>query len=147
MVAKFLEKCSISTVALDELKQEIIKLNESKHEPVQMTNSNTMQTKDSDLYYENIDYCEENIEYVMYDSTTDIIEEAEIFDRSHETQETDAIDSDGDGNNQRTYNTTTDEVCLQTVWQTSQFSHLTHIHCRSHYPEPIRKNLRSHRTR
>lgn len=111
MVAKFLEKCSASVVILDQIKQQI---GESVQAPVQTSipNPNTVNSKDADLYYENVDYCEENIEYVMYDSTTDIIEDADITDKSHETQQNDDIDSDGGGNHQRAFNCIIDEVCL-----------------------------------
>lgn len=136
MVAKFLEKCTMSTVALDQLKQQIVKLNESKHVPVQMNTLNTtIHSKDADLYYESIDYCDENVEYVTYESATDIIEEANIFDQSHETQQTDDIDSNGEENNR-----TTDKVCLQIAYSHSstEISHINFVF-RAHHPEALQK--------
>lgn len=113
MVAKFLQKCSNSTAALDQLKRQIGKLNKSKQMPEQMSVTNVINPKDpntdtdtnTDLYYENIDYCGENVEYVIYDSTTDIIEETDITNKSNEIQG--GLNSDGEDT---TYHHTTDKV-------------------------------------
>lgn len=116
MVAKFLQKCSNSTAALDHLKRQIGKLSKSKQMPVQMSVTNVIDPKDADtntdLYYENFDYCEENVEYVIYDSSADIIEETDISNKSNEIQETDDPNSDGE-DKQTAYKHTTDEVSLQ----------------------------------
>lgn len=135
MVAKFLEKCSISSVALEQLKRQIGKLRKSssrtKQVPAQTNLTNiTTDSKDTntELYYENFDYCEENVEYVIYDSAQDIIEEADISDKSvdlaqdiieeadisnksDEAIETDAVDSYVT-DHQNVGNLSTDEVSL-----------------------------------
>lgn len=116
MVAKFLQKCSNSTAALDQLKRQIGKLSKSKQMPVQMSVTNVIDPKEADtntdLYYENFDYCEENVEYVIYDSSADIIEETDISNKSNEIQETDDPNFDGE-DKQTAYKHTTDEVSLQ----------------------------------
>lgn len=116
MVAKFREKCSMSTGALDQLKRQIGKLNKSSK---QITNVDSKDEEtNTDPYYENFDYCGENVEYVIeYDSSADIIEEVDYSDKSHEILGTDCVNSDGDDNNQRecSHSTTTDQVCLPEV--------------------------------
>lgn len=104
MVAKFLQKCNDSTVALDQLKRQIGKLNKSKKLPIKMNGTTTTNSKDADTenYYENFD---ENIEYIIYDSTTDIIEETDTSIKSYEIQEKDGINSDDESQ-------TTTEVSL-----------------------------------
>lgn len=123
MVAKFLQKCSNSTTALDQLKRRIGKLSKSKQMPVQMSVTNVLDAKDADtntdLYYEHFDYCEENVEYVIYDSTT---EETDISNKSNEILETDGINSHGE-DEQTAYNHTTDEVRLE-ISQNYKFSRL-----------------------
>lgn len=83
MVAKFLQKCNDSTVALDQLKRQIGKLNKSKQTPIRLdiTTVGDSQDPDTDLYYENFD---ENVEYVIYDSSADIVEETDTSTKSHE---------------------------------------------------------------
>lgn len=114
MVAKFREKCSMSTVALDQLKRQIGKLSKSKQ------TSNDVDTKHPDTntgsHFENFDYCEGNVEYVIeYDTSADIIEEVDHSDKSHEILETDYVNSDGDDNDQTPCSHSTDEVCLPKV--------------------------------
>lgn len=101
MVAKFLQKCNDSTVALDQLRRQIGKLNKSQQTPIQL-DITVVDSKD-DLYYENYD---ENVEYVIYDSPTHIIEETDTSIKSHETQQTNSINSDDEDRQ------TTDEVSL-----------------------------------
>lgn len=110
MVAKFLQKCNDSTVALDQLKRQIGKLNKSKQTPIQLDITAVVDVKDADaeLYYENFD---ENVEYVIYDSSTDIIEETDTSVKSQEMQQTDGINSGGE-DEQTAYSQTTDEVSL-----------------------------------
>lgn len=103
----------MSTVALDQFKQQIEKLNESKQVPLQISIANAVDSEDADLYYESVDYCDENVEYVMYDSSANIIEDTYIPKKAHETQEIDAV-------HQRTYNLTIDKVWLQFPPQTTR---------------------------
>lgn len=93
MVSKFLQKCNDSTVALDQLKRQIGKLNKSQQTPIQLDITTVGDSKDADtdLYYENFD---ENVEYVIYDSSTEIIEETDTSTKSHEIRQTNRIDSD-----------------------------------------------------
>lgn len=111
MVAKFLQKCNDSTVALDQLKRQIGKMNKSKQVPIQLSVTAAMDAKDTDtdLYYENFD---ENVEYVIYDSATDIIDETDTSNKSHDIQETDGTNSDAE-DKQTAYRPTTDEVSMQ----------------------------------
>lgn len=111
MVAKFLQKCNDSTVALDQLKRQIGKMNKSKQVPIQLSVTAAMDAKDTDtdLYYENFD---ENVEYVIYDSTTDIIDETDTSNKSHDIQETDGTNSDAE-DKQTAHSLTTDEVSIQ----------------------------------
>lgn len=108
MVAKFLQKCTDSTVALDQLKRQIGKL---KQIPIQLDITTAIDSKDvdTDLYYENFD---ENVEYVIYDSTTDLIEETDTsIKSSQEIQEAGGTNSDGD-DKKTAFSRTTDKVSL-----------------------------------
>lgn len=117
MVAKFREKCDMSAVALDRLRQQINKI----CKPVTINHENT-DAKDSDSnsnqYYDQLEYTEENVEYVIYDSGTEFIEEADITDRPQEISKSDDIDTQ---NNQSiTYTsseTITNEVCVDLIKQ------------------------------
>lgn len=76
MVAKFREKCGMSEIALEQLKSQAIKRNE-----VDQSETNTVNAKDSeqnndDQFFENVEYAEENVEYIIYDS--DFIEESDV---------------------------------------------------------------------
>lgn len=101
----------MSSIALDQLKRQIGKL--SKSSGTNLTNAIDSTGPNTDLYYENVDYCEENVEYVIYDSTAEIIEEAEIIDKSHEILETDGIDSDVTEYQKPANLPNEHEVCLQ----------------------------------
>lgn len=98
MVAKFHQKCSNSTATLDQLKRQIGKLSKSKQMPAQMSVTDPKEADaNTDLYYENVDYCEENVEYVIYGSPADIIEETDISNKSNEMiQETESFNSDSE---------------------------------------------------
>lgn len=113
MVAKFFQKCNDSTVALDQLKRQINKLNKTKQTPIRLDITTVVDSKDADtdLYYESFD---ENVEYVIYDSSTDIIEETDTAIEPHEIQHIDDIASDCE-NKQTTCRQSTNEVRFLTI--------------------------------
>lgn len=82
MVAKFHEKCEISANALDQIKRQISKMGQERKPSA---NSN------NDTFYEHIvEYAEENVEYVIYDTSTDFIDEIQD---STENKEEDSLQS------------------------------------------------------
>lgn len=86
MVAKFREKCDISAAALDQLKRQMNK--EHKSEEIVSTDAET----NHDAFYESLEYTEENVEYVIYDTTADLIEETDIQDKSQSGLDSDEVD-------------------------------------------------------
>lgn len=90
MVAKFREKCDMSAVALDQLRKQINKIDKSTEETV-------VNEHNDETFYENVEYSEENVEYVIYDTTADLIEETNDHDKSQHL-----IRSDGE-EDQATY--------------------------------------------
>lgn len=94
MVAKFREKCDMSAVALDQLRKQINKIDKSKEE----TTTTVVNAEHNDeTFYENVEYSEENVEYVIYDTTAELIEETNDHDKSQHL-----IRSDGE-EDQATY--------------------------------------------
>lgn len=91
MVAKFREKCDMSAAALDQLKRQINRKNKS--EEISST-SHTDTDTNNDEFYENLEYTEENVEYVIYDTTADLIEETDVQDRSQDTVQSDEVEMD-----------------------------------------------------
>lgn len=90
MVAKFREKCEMSTVALDQLKLQINKMSkveESERMRVETVNSeeNSNSDSDSETVYENIEYTDENIEYVIYDTNNEFMDASDVTVETHET--------------------------------------------------------------
>lgn len=112
MVAKFFQKCNDSTSALDQLKRQIGKMNKTKQTPIRLDITTIVDSKDADtdLHYESFD---ENVEYVIYDSSMDIIEETDTSIQPHEIQHIDDIASDCEIKQiVNTNRQTTDEVTL-----------------------------------
>lgn len=120
MVAKFREKCYMSKVTLDQLKRQMSKINKSDGiEQVNVqTNVGNTDSKDSDPsnepFYENIEYNEENVQFIIFDPRTELIEETDTQDKSPNSppldENDDIIDED-----QTTYNCTeinSTEVCI-----------------------------------
>lgn len=114
MVAKFREKCAMSADALDELKRQMSRINkvddlEEIHVQTDMEDDKDIQPN-SDQFYENIEYSEENVEFVIYDTSADLIEETDISEKPEDTVQSDANDDDSlDGN--ADIETNKDEVC------------------------------------
>lgn len=94
MVAKFREKCQMSTTALNELNKQLgqksktINLNLiSTHNSLIIEDPGTEVLLDTDtenIKNENIEYDDENVEYVIFDSSQDLIEENEVIDKIDE---------------------------------------------------------------
>lgn len=85
MIAKFREKCEISANALDQINRQINRMNNAEEneiedgiETVDVGNGDEREPKgcgNSDTFYENIEYAEENVEYVIYDTNAEFIDE------------------------------------------------------------------------
>lgn len=75
MVAKFVEKCNMSSVALEQLKRQINKdeniYDDNRFEET-INNSQHNNITNGDTFYENVEYAEDNVEYVIYDTSSDI---------------------------------------------------------------------------
>lgn len=92
MVAKFREKCQMSTTALNELNKQLgqksktIDLNLiSTQNSLIIEDPGTEALLDLDtenIKNENIEYDDENVEYVIFDSIQDLIEENEVIDKT-----------------------------------------------------------------
>lgn len=83
MVAKFREKCDMSAVALEQLRKQMIKIDKSSGEGISTTLVNA--ELNDETFYENVEYSEENVEYVIYDTTADLIEESNNHDKSQDS--------------------------------------------------------------
>lgn len=85
MVAKFREKCCMSSVALEQLMHQITKLNKPENDPSDReTKTRVEENINSETLYESIEYADENVEYVIYETGTDFIDESEISEKSQE---------------------------------------------------------------
>lgn len=83
LVAKFREKCAQSVVALDQIKQKVNKqTNECEQVQIEIEacemKEHEHSNSNSETLYENIEYAEENVEYVIYDTSTDFIDEIDV---------------------------------------------------------------------
>lgn len=115
MVAKFREKCDMSAVALEQLRKQMIKIDKSSGEGISTTLVNA--ELNDETFYENVEYSEENVEYVIYDTTADLIEESNNHDKSQ-----DSIRSD-DEEDQVTYDSSDlNEIEVQKWWIRKMFT-------------------------
>lgn len=85
MVAKFREKCGMADIALEQLKKQINKIHRSETvERLQVEadigNVDEPEQNSSEQFFESVEYAEENVEYVIYDS--DFIDETDMHDKS-----------------------------------------------------------------
>lgn len=88
MVAKFHEKCEMSAAALEQIKRQINRKNKSDEIA---TIYQTEADSNTETFYENVEFTEDNVEYVIYDA--DLIEETDDQDKSHIIQ-SDEIEMD-----------------------------------------------------
>lgn len=116
MVAEFREKCAMSAVALDQLRRQMNRINkveefEEVHVQADLENDKELEPNSEPLY-ENIEYSEENVEYVIYDTSADLIEETDSSEKPEDTVQSDANDDDSlDGNTDDKTNAV--EVCTR----------------------------------
>lgn len=99
MVANFREKCCVSAVALEQLMQQINKNHktEENERNYKETETVTEETCNSEPLYESIEYVDENVEYVLYDTGTDFANENDISEKSQEI-DIDSVEVDIDYN-------------------------------------------------
>lgn len=101
MIAKFREKWEMSTNVLNQIKRQISKIqtevqnNESLQiEPADLAINSKDKSK-SDTFYENIEYVEDNgIEYVIYDTNADFIDE--VVEDSVQRDDNSSMEDDDD---------------------------------------------------
>lgn len=88
MFAKFREKCGMSAAALDQLRRQITKLEQNGKIHMEISHFGGIkeceQNSNSVTFYENIEYAEENVEYVIYDANADVID---VTDANEKTQD------------------------------------------------------------
>lgn len=93
MVAKFREKCEMSTVALEQLKKQVNRMD--KNEPfvrfkidtvVENTNTTETELNSGEQLFESVEYAEENVEYIIYDE--DYIDENDVHDKLQDDSQT-----------------------------------------------------------
>lgn len=100
LVAKFREKCAISSVTLDHLSKQMEQKAQTEPKDTainpntekQWTKTNQSKTKtneskqnsqsNNEIFYENLEYVDDNVEYVIFDNNSDFIEEIHVL---HET--------------------------------------------------------------
>lgn len=141
MVAKFREKCGMSTAALEQLKRKINKMKKDDSDRTQAA-SKSEQNYSTDAFYESIDVADENVEYIIYDAITETAEESDIQDKSEQSivqYEDDSTDED------ETFceNTVATEVCGSLVSFVANF-----LQFENHYSRSSRERKRAkHRQR
>lgn len=99
MVAKFREKCQMSTTALNELTKQLgqktktinLKLISTQNSLIIedpgteiLLDTNTENIKNVNCIEDSVDYNDESVEYVIFDSSQDLIEENEEIERIDE---------------------------------------------------------------
>lgn len=93
MVAKFREKCEMSSIALEQLKKQVNRMD--KNEPfvrfkidtvVENTNTTETELNSGEQLFESVEYAEENVEYIIYDD--EYIDENDVHDKLQEDSQT-----------------------------------------------------------
>lgn len=108
MVAKFHEKCEMSAAALDQIRRQIDRQSKSKDNL--STYQHTETDSNADTFYEHLEYTEDNVEYVIYDASADLIEENDDQDKSQDQIQSDVIEVDCEVE-QTTYEINRTQVC------------------------------------
>lgn len=106
MIAKFREKCEISANALDQINRQIDRMSKVVENEIEdgietgdVRNGNECEpsgSSNNDTFYENIEYAEENVEYVIYDTNAEFIDETDISEGQDSVQchESSAMEED-----------------------------------------------------
>lgn len=100
MVAKFREKCNMSSVALEQLKRQInkdVSIYEDSRFQETINSSEHSSNANGEAFYENVEYAEDNVEYVIYDTSSELIEDIEITEKSQDN-DIDIMDDDNSCN-------------------------------------------------
>lgn len=93
MVAKFREKCEMSSIALEQLKKQVNRMD--TNEPfvrfkidtvVENTNTSETGLNSGEQLFESVEYAEENVEYIIYDE--DYIDENDVHDKLQDDSQT-----------------------------------------------------------
>lgn len=100
LVAKFREKCAISSATLDQLSKQMeqkariepkdngINHNTEKHctktnqSKAKINESKQNSQNNHEIFYENLEYVEDNVEYVIFDNNSDFIEEIHVLNET-----------------------------------------------------------------
>lgn len=96
MIAKFREKCEISANALDQIKRQIDRMSKVVENEIEEgietgdvgngIECEPSSSSNNDTFYENIEYAEENVEYVIYDTNAEFIDETDISEGQDSVQ-------------------------------------------------------------
>lgn len=94
MVAKFREKCQMSTMALNELNERLGQKSKTINLKLISTQNSLiledpgaevlLETDTENINTESIHYDDENVEYVIFDSSQDLIEENDVIEKTDE---------------------------------------------------------------